>query len=39
MSSPITGIFFSLNFLAHVSSEAIKDGIQFTKAVFVSRQI
>ena len=38
ISSPIQGIFFSSNFFAHSGSDAINDGIQFTKAVFVSRQ-
>ena len=37
MSSPTTGIFFSVNFCAHSLLEAMNAGMQFTKAVFVSR--
>ena len=39
MSSPIIGLFLSLNFLAHSLSDAINAGMQLTNAVFVSRQI
>jgi len=33
------GIFLSVNFCAHSFSEAMNAGMQFTKAVLVSRQI
>ncbi len=39
MSSPTNGRFFSANFFPHSSFDAIKDGIQFTNAQFVSRHI
>ncbi len=39
MSSPITGTPACLNLLFHSSLDAIKTGIQFTNAVFVSKHI